>query len=104
MPWVPGSDPSPVPLHLRTLTRAIADLSCIHKQQNNRAHAAAASHALSGLVKEMQQHQKYFEQRMTPLRREALRLIASHFELNRRFRLRLSVEPLSKINSGSFYV
>jgi transposase len=73
MPWVPWQPPSPVALHLRALTRAIADLSGIRTQQNNRAHAAAASHALPGLVvKEMQRHQKYLEQRMTRLRREAV--------------------------------
>jgi hypothetical protein len=57
-------------------------------QQNNRAHAAAASQALPALVvKEMQRHQKYLEPRMTRLRREALRLIADDPELDRRFRL-----------------
>jgi len=59
MPWVPWQPPSPVALHLRALTRALADLGAIHTQQNNRAHAAAASQALSALVvKEMQRHQK----------------------------------------------
>ena len=66
MPWVPWQPPSSVALHLRALTRAIADLGVIHTQQNNRAHAAAASQALPVLVvKEMQRHQKYLEQRMT---------------------------------------
>jgi hypothetical protein len=59
----------------------------IHTQQNNRAHAAAASQALSGLVvKETQRHQKYPEQRVTRLRREALRLVGRHRELDRRSR------------------
>ena len=100
MPWMPWQPPSPVALHLRALTRAIADLSCIHTQQNNRAHAAAASHALPGLVvKEMQRHQKYLEQRMTRLRREALRLVAGHFELDRRFRLMLTATGIGETSA-----
>jgi transposase len=91
MRWVPWQPPSSVALHLRALTRAIADLGVIHTQQNNRAHAAAASQALPILVvKEMQRHQKYLEQRMTRLRREALRLIVRDPELDRRFRLMLT--------------
>jgi hypothetical protein len=38
----------------------------------------------------MQRHQKYLAQRMTRLRREALRLVAGRFELDRRFRLMLT--------------
>lgn len=73
------------------LSRAIADLGVIHTQQNNRAHASAASQALPALVvKEMQRHQKYLRQRMTRLRREALRLIAGDSELDRRFHLMLT--------------
>ena len=100
MPWVPWQPPSPVALHLRALTRAIADLSSIHTQQNNRAHAAAASHALPGLVvKEMQRHQKYLEQRMTRLRREAIRLIAHDPELDRRFRLMLTATGIGETSA-----
>lgn len=88
MPWVPWQPPSAVALPLRAIPRAITDLSAIHTQQNNRAHAAAASQALPALVvKEMQRHQKYLEQRMTRLRREALRLVTDDPELDRRFRL-----------------
>src|SRR5262252_11074614 len=50
MPWVPWQPPSAVALHLRAITRAIADLSSIHTQQKNRAHAVAASQALPALV------------------------------------------------------
>jgi transposase len=91
MPWVPWQPPHPVALHLRALTRALAELGAIHTQQNNRAHAAGASQALPVLVvREMQRHQKYLEQRMTRLRREALRLLAHDPELDRRFRLMLT--------------
>ena len=100
MPWVPWQPPSAVALHLRAITRAIADLSGIHTQQNNRAHAAAASHALPALVvKEMQHHQKHLEQRMTRLRRQALHLVAEDPELDRRFRLMLTAIGIGEISA-----
>jgi transposase len=100
MPWVPWQPPNPVALHLRALTRAIADLGAIHTQQNNRAHAAGASQALPVLVvREMQRHQKYLEQRMTRLRREALRLIAHDPELDRRFRLMLTTIGIAETSA-----
>src|ERR1700745_2066842 len=100
MPWVRWQPPSPVALHLRALTRAIADLGVIHTQQNNRAYAAAASQALPVLVvKEMQRHKKYLEQRMTRLRREALRLIAGDSELDRRFRLMLTTTGIAETSA-----
>ena len=100
MPWVPWQPPSAVALHLRAITRAIADLSSIHTQQNNRAHAAAASQALPALViKEMQHHQKYLEQRMTLLRGQALRVIAKDPELDRRFRLMLTATGIGETSA-----
>ena len=100
MPWVRWQPPSPVALHLRALTRALADLGAIHTQQSNRAHAAAASQALPALVvKEMQRHQKYLEQRMTRLRREAFRLIADDPALDRRFRLMLTTTGIAETSA-----
>jgi transposase len=100
MPWVPWQPPSPVALHVRALTRAITDLGALHTQQNNRAQAAAASQALPVLVvKEMQRHQKYLEQRMTRLRREALRLIADDPELDRRFHLMLTTTGIAETSA-----
>src|SRR6202162_694968 len=100
IPWVRWQPPSPVALHLRALTRAIADLGVIHTQQNNRAYAAAASQALPVLVvKEMQRHKKYLEQRMTRLRREAVRLIACDPELDRRFRLMLTTIGIAETSA-----
>src|SRR4029077_12733392 len=100
MPWVAWQPPSSVALHLRAVARAIADLGVIHTQQNNRAQASAASQALPVLVvKEMQRHQKYLEQRMTRLRREALRLIARDSELDRRFRLMLTTTGIAEISA-----
>jgi transposase len=100
MPFVAWQPPSSVALHLRAVARAIADLGVIHTQQNNRAQASAASQALPILVvKEMQRHQKYLEQRMTRLRREALRLIAGDSELDRRFRLMLTTTGIAEISA-----
>lgn len=100
MPWVPWQPPSAVALHLRALTRALADLSAIHTQQSNRGLAAAASQALPHLVvREMQRHQKYLEQRMTRLRREAMRLIADDPELNRRFHLMLTTTGIAETSA-----
>src|SRR2546422_11694146 len=97
MPWVAWQPPSSVALHLRAVAPAIADLGVIHTQQNNRAHASAASQALPVLVvKEMQRHQKYLEQRMTRLRREVLRLISGDFDLDRRFRLILNTTSIAE--------
>ena len=90
MPWVAWQPPSSVALHLRAVAHAIADLGVIHTQQNNRAHASASQPLPVVVVREMQRHQKYLEQRMTRLRREALRLIAGDSELDRRFRLMLT--------------
>jgi transposase len=47
----------------------------------------------------MQRHQKYLEQRMTRLRREALRLVAGHFELDRRFRLMLTATGVGETSA-----
>jgi len=100
MPWVPWQPPSAVALHLRAITRAIADLSSIHTQQKNRAHAVAASQALPALVvREMEHHQKYLEQRMTQLRRQALRLITQDSELGRRFRLMLTATGIAETSA-----
>jgi len=59
-----------------------------------------ASQALPNLVvREMQRHQKYLEQRMTRLRREAMRLIADDPELNRRFRLMLTTTGIAETSA-----
>jgi transposase len=47
----------------------------------------------------MQRHQKYLEQRMTRLRREALRLIAGDSELDRRFRLMLTTTGIAETSA-----
>ncbi len=60
----------------------------MHSQEKNREHALKASQASTSLViREMRRHQRYLENRMEQLRREARRLIAKDPELERRFRL-----------------
>jgi transposase len=100
MPWVPWQPPSPLALRLRAITRAIEALSVMHTQEKNREHALASSQALPVMVlQEMQRHQRYLEHRMERLRREALRLIARHRELDRRFRLMLTVPGIAETSA-----
>lgn len=95
-----GNRPAQSPYTCGLWRVAIADLGIIHTQQNNRAHASAASQALPVLVvKEMQRHQKYLEQRMTRLRREALRIIAGDSELDRCFRLMLTTTGIAETSA-----
>jgi len=51
------------------------------------------------VVKEMQRHKKYLEQRMTRLRREVVRLIACDPELDRRFRLMLTTIGIAQTSA-----
>ncbi len=88
MPWVPWQPPSSTALHLRAVMRAVEDLTSILTQEKNREHALAASHALPSLVlTELKRHQRYLKNRLTRLRREALRLVARDPQLSRRFQL-----------------
>lgn len=88
MPPVPWQPPSPASLHLRSVTRAIEALTCMLVQERARQHAAEASTALPRLVvNELKRHQRYLEQRIQRLRREAVRIINNDAELARRFRL-----------------
>src|SRR5512138_767675 len=88
MPLVPWQPPSRASLHLRALTRAVEALNRMLTQEKARQHAAEASLALPRLVvSEMKRHQRYLEQRMERLRREAVRIIGTDAELGRRFRL-----------------
>ncbi len=88
MPLVSWEPPSRASLHLRALTRAMDALTRILTQEKARQHAAEASLALPRLVAtEMKRHQRYLEQRIERLRREAVRIIGTDTELVRRFRL-----------------
>lgn len=96
MPWEPWRPPSRAALRLRAITRAIADLVVMHTQEKNREHALQASQALPALlVRERRRHQRYLEQRIQQLRREAHRLIAKDPELDRRFQLMLTVPGIA---------
>ena len=88
MPAAPWQPPSSASLHLRSVTRAIEALTCMLVQERARQHAAEASTALPRLVaNELKRHQRYLEQRIQRLRREAVRIISSDADLARRFRL-----------------
>ena len=88
MPPVHWQPPSPACLHLRSITRAVEALTHMLIQEKAREHAADASAALPRLVvKEFRRHQRYLEQRIQRLRREAVRIINTDADLARCFRL-----------------
>ena len=100
MPWEPWQPPSAIALRLRAITRAIESLGVMHTQESNRAHALASSQALPLLVlRERQRHQHYLENRMRQLRREARRLIARDADLERRYRLMLTVPGIGETSA-----
>jgi transposase len=100
MPWVTWRPPSPRALRLRAITRAIESLGVMHTQEKNREHALKASQALPALViHEMRRHQRYLEHRMEQLRRESRRLIAKDPELDRRFRLMVTVPGVAETSA-----
>ncbi len=88
MPPVPWQPPSLASLRLRSVTRAVEALTRMLAQEKARQHAAEASAALPRLVvNELKRHQRYLEQRIQRLRREAVRIIGTDADLARRFRL-----------------
>jgi transposase len=100
MPWVGWQPPSSLALRLRAITRAIESLGVMHTQEKNRAHALSSSQALPALVlRERERHQRYLEHCMKQLRREALRLIARDPQLDRRFRLMLTVPGIGETSA-----
>jgi transposase len=100
MRWVPWVPPNLAALRLRAITRAIEDLVAMQTQEKNRQHALRASRALPAVViRELEQHLRYLKLRITRLRREALRLIARHPELNRCFHLMLTTPGLGETSS-----
>ena len=100
MRWVPWVPPSLAALRLRSITRAIEDLVVIQTQEKNRHHSLLVSRALPRLViRELERHLRYLQLRITHLRRQALRLIARHCELNRRFHLMLTTPGLGETST-----
>lgn len=100
MPWVVWRPPAARGLRLRAITRAIESLGVMHTQEKNREHALQASQVFPSLViREMQRHQRYLENRMQQLRREARRLIATDPELDRRFHLMLTVPGIAETSA-----
>lgn len=100
MPWVTWRPPTARALRLRAITRAIESLGVMHTQEKNREHALKASQALPSLViREMRRHQRYLENRMEQLRREARRLIVKDPGLDRRFRLMVTVPGVAETSA-----
>jgi transposase len=100
MPFEAWRPPSAPALRLRAITRAIESLGVMHTQENNRAHALGSSQALPVLVlRERQRHKRYLEMRMKQLRREARRLIARNPDLDRRYRLMLTVPGIGETSA-----
>jgi transposase len=100
MPWVAWRPPTARALRLRAITRAIESLGVMHTQEKNREHALKASLALPSLViREMRRHQRYLEHRMEQLRRRARQLIAKDPELDRRFRLMVTVPGVAETSA-----
>ena len=100
MPWVVWRPPTARALRLRAITRAIEGLGVMRTQEKNREHALRSSQALPSLViQEMRRHQRYLEHRIEQLRREARRLIAKDSELDRRFRLMMTVPGVAEVSA-----
>jgi transposase len=100
MPLARWQPPSRAALQVRALTRTIAALTRMHTQQRNREHAVTASEALpAALARELARHQRYLEQRIAGLRRQAQRLVAREPELGRRYQHLLSVPGIAEASA-----
>jgi transposase len=96
-PWQP---PSRSALELRAIARAVAALTNISVQQQNRRHAAQAAEALPALVRrELERHLRDLERRIRRLRQAALKLVARDVELQRRYRHLLSVPGIGEASA-----
>lgn len=95
-PWQPPT----ASLQLRALTRAIDALTRMLVQEKARQHAAEASTALPRLVvTEIKRHQRYLEQRIQRLRREAVRIICRDAELHRHFCLLQTTPGIAEVSA-----
>ncbi len=100
MPYVAWQPPSRASLRLRAVTRAVDALSRMLVQEKARHHAAEASAALPRVVvSELERHQRYLEQRIQRLRREAVRIINSDADLCRRFRLLQTTPGVAEVSA-----
>jgi transposase len=96
-PWQP---PSRSALELRAITRAVAALTHISVQQQNRRHAAQAAEALPPLVRrELERHLRDLERRIRRLRQAARKLIAGDAELEGCYRHLLSVPGIGEVSA-----
>ncbi len=100
MPYVPWEPPSRASLRLRAITRAVDALTRLLVQEKARHHAAEASAALPRLVvSELERHQRYLEQRIQRLRREAVRIVNADTDLCRHFRLLQTTPGVAEVSA-----
>lgn len=98
-PWQP---PSRTALQLRAIARAVAALTSIRVQQQNRLHAIRAAAALPALVgRELERHLCDLERRIRRLRQAGRKLIAGDAELERCYRHLLSVPGIGEVSALS---
>lgn len=99
MPLQRWQPPSREALQLRSISRTIAMLVRMCTQHQNRQHALSASTALPGLlVRELEAQTAYLAKRIERLRRQARRLIESHHELARRWRLLQTIPGIGEVS------
>ena len=100
MPPLPWQPPTAARLHLRGITRAIEALTRMLAQEKARQHASEAATALPRIVvQELKRHQRYLEQRIQRLRREAVRIISAEAELARWFRLLQTTPGVAEVSA-----
>jgi transposase len=88
MPFTRWQPPSLNGLRLRAVGRHIAALVVAHTREQNRLHAAQGSQATPRcVVEDLKRSLCLLERRMVKMRREAMALLGSDAELERRFKL-----------------
>lgn len=100
MPFQPWQPPSRAGRQLCALARAIHQLTEINSMQKNQLHAACATATTPKIVlRELERSLANHQRSIQRLTREALRLIASDAELQKRFELLLSFPGIAQTSA-----
>ena len=100
MPFVAWTPPSLDGLRLRALGRHIAALTAQHAREQNRLHAAQSSHAVPGcVVQDLKRSLISVERRLVKMRREAMALVRSDGQVERRFRLLTGIPGIAELSA-----
>ncbi len=100
MPFVPWSPPSAEILELRQIARRIAAIAVDKTRESNRLHAMKAQGKSSKFViNDIEVNLRHLERRMEGLKREALRHIESHADLQRTFKRVTSVKGIAEVSA-----